>query len=322
MDREVQAFEDTVNSLTSALRYAGQALSEAATAVALVMSAEQEASEARQEQEVVKPDAPRVLSGQYPHFVSIRLWRCSSKENAGKSICQLRRADTDEWLWSSHPYKDAGRAIRDASNTAHRFGWEVVSQSGATGSDGPEEVLDPDDGQSDYQRGFEAGQCTSGAAKKATPPPNKRYVVGFRFSGDLQSVVLILKTHPEWQAGRYNGVGGHIEDGETPEQTMKREYLEETGTTEANWKLFNTLYGKDGNFSVDFFWARGPLTLLRSTTEETVHWLDVDAVVTGKLPTLPSLGWMIPMAITDIRRTDVCTRFVTHEEEYVGDPHD
>ena len=41
----------------------------------------------------------------------------------------------------------------------------------------------------------------------------ERMVVGFAFTEDRRSVILIRKNRPEWQAGRLNGVGGHIEPG-------------------------------------------------------------------------------------------------------------
>lgn len=55
------------------------------------------------------------------------------------------------------------------------------------------------------------------------------YVVGFAFSKDKSSIVLIKKNKPEWQRGKFNGVGGKIEGNETPIQAMEREFKEETG---------------------------------------------------------------------------------------------
>jgi ADP-ribose pyrophosphatase YjhB (NUDIX family) len=42
-------------------------------------------------------------------------------------------------------------------------------------------------------------------------------------------VLVVRKDRPEWQVGRYNLVGGKIEDGETPEQCAIRELKEESG---------------------------------------------------------------------------------------------
>ena len=62
-------------------------------------------------------------------------------------------------------------------------------------------------------------------------------VLGFIFNVHMTHVVLMLKNRPEWQAGLYNGVGGHIEPGETPTIAMVRECREETGllTCESDW---------------------------------------------------------------------------------------
>lgn len=57
----------------------------------------------------------------------------------------------------------------------------------------------------------------------------KCYVLVFVFSSDYRRVLLIEKTKPEWQAGKYNGLGGHIEPGETPEEAARREVQEESG---------------------------------------------------------------------------------------------
>ncbi len=56
----------------------------------------------------------------------------------------------------------------------------------------------------------------------------QRFCVGFLFNPDMSQVVLIRKNRPEWQAGRLNGVGGRLEDGETPLRGMQRKFKEET----------------------------------------------------------------------------------------------
>lgn len=56
-----------------------------------------------------------------------------------------------------------------------------------------------------------------------------RYVLGIQFSASGGKVVLIRKRRPDWQAGYFNFVGGHIEPGETPDVAVRREFEEETG---------------------------------------------------------------------------------------------
>jgi 8-oxo-dGTP diphosphatase len=73
-----------------------------------------------------------------------------------------------------------------------------------------------------------------------------RYVVGFAFGPHMNSVLLIEKTHPEWQKGKWNGIGGHIEDGETPIVAMVREAHEETGIDRGfGWQHYATMRGED-----------------------------------------------------------------------------
>lgn len=90
----------------------------------------------------------------------------------------------------------------------------------------------------------------------------KRYVVGFLFNPEGDEVVLVLKTKPDWQRGRLNGVGGKVEPGDAESvlqdwivgvpaghglastylAAMKREWREETGdTSDIDWKRFDTL---------------------------------------------------------------------------------
>jgi 8-oxo-dGTP diphosphatase len=56
----------------------------------------------------------------------------------------------------------------------------------------------------------------------------RRYVLGFVFDLEYRDVLLIQKARPAWQAGRLNGLGGKMEEGETSYQAMERELAEET----------------------------------------------------------------------------------------------
>ena len=55
----------------------------------------------------------------------------------------------------------------------------------------------------------------------------KHLVLGFVTFGNF--VLLIKKEHPAWQSGKMNGIGGHVEEGESPLEAMRREATEEAG---------------------------------------------------------------------------------------------
>lgn len=73
----------------------------------------------------------------------------------------------------------------------------------------------------------------------------KLYVLGFLFSKDRESILLIEKNIPEWQKGLFNGIGGKIEKGENPSDAMNRECEEECGLSDIDWKHYASLDGQD-----------------------------------------------------------------------------
>ena len=128
-----------------------------------------------------------------------------------------------------------------------------------------------------------------------------RYVCGFMFDGFKENVVLIKKNRPEWQAGFLNGVGGKIEDGESPVEAMGREFCEEAGipADDTLWHHFCTLHGGrvggEPIWQVYFFTDNcgGAYTYAHTKTNE-----EIVKVPTSRLPTnvVPNLRWLIPMA--------------------------
>ena len=120
------------------------------------------------------------------------------------------------------------------------------------------------------------------------------YVAGFMFSGDGTDVALVRKNRPAWQAGKYNGIGGHIEAGETPIEAMVREFEEETGvkTEQLHWKPFVSLGGD--SYKVHFFYTgHDLLDQVRSTTDEPIMIVDHRTITVHN--SIPNLTWLIPM---------------------------
>jgi 8-oxo-dGTP diphosphatase len=124
------------------------------------------------------------------------------------------------------------------------------------------------------------------------------YVVGFAFTEneDGPRVVLIKKNKPNWQSGKWNGVGGKVEFGETSLRAMIREFKEETTveTSPADWRQYATMGSKD--WQVDVFCAFGNKFLdARTNTPEQVVIADWNHINTA--PLIPNLYWLIPMAL-------------------------
>jgi 8-oxo-dGTP diphosphatase len=120
----------------------------------------------------------------------------------------------------------------------------------------------------------------------------KNYVVGFMFSKDEQFTLLIRKNHPEWQAGKLNGIGGKMEEGEWPRATMVREFREETEleTVEADWEIAGRIEGLE--YRVFILRAHSnALWNFKSPTDEKVM-----AYCTDPVPhdTVPNLKVIIP----------------------------
>lgn len=130
-----------------------------------------------------------------------------------------------------------------------------------------------------------------------------RYVCGFYFDHKLEQVVLIWKNKPAWQKGKLNGVGGKIEQDETPEEAMRREFLEETGIDHLEWVPTVVITGSD--WKVHFFHAVGKVNEFEYAStqeEEEVAKIEVDRL--HDFDYIPNLEWLIPLALHKIEYPD------------------
>ena len=110
----------------------------------------------------------------------------------------------------------------------------------------------------------------------------KNFVAGFMFwpAVLMNKVVLVRKLRPDWQAGRLNAVGGHIEGRETPAEAMSREYHEETGVLypPEKWRQFADLLCPNGDRVYFFAAASEAAYAARTTTDEEILLIDVASV--------------------------------------------
>lgn len=120
------------------------------------------------------------------------------------------------------------------------------------------------------------------------------YVVGFLFRDEGKEVALVRKNRPLWQAGRLNGIGGKIEEGEEPIDAMIREFKEEAGAKVKDWKPFATMFGDDWIVSVFVSHAYAEIQPL---TDEHVGWYRAADIPT--LHTVENLKWLVPMALVN-----------------------
>lgn len=123
-----------------------------------------------------------------------------------------------------------------------------------------------------------------------------RYVVGLVFNEDYTRVALLRKQKPEWQKGKLNGIGGKIEEGESPGEAMQREGEEEVGLTEWDWGPVIRTAGKD--WVVYYFRSvvgDDILDTLKGREEEKV---EVES--TGSREEMVcDLEWVIPLAMSN-----------------------
>lgn len=118
----------------------------------------------------------------------------------------------------------------------------------------------------------------------------KHMVAGFLFDESRERVVLIEKQKPEWQAGRLNAIGGKVEPGETIDNAMRREFLEETGVDVLTWRPFCFLHHTAYNWGVHFFEATGPVEYIVQTEQEIPSVHSVHALP-AKI--IPNLRWLV-----------------------------
>ena len=91
-----------------------------------------------------------------------------------------------------------------------------------------------------------------------------------------------------------NGVGGHIEAGETPAAAMTREFWEEAGERNIDWRQFLFITGT--GYELSCFTAkanRQNLNNIHSATDEIIGWYPVESLPQN---ILPNLKWIVPMA--------------------------
>ncbi|MEK7541973.1 MAG: NUDIX domain-containing protein [Patescibacteria group bacterium] len=128
----------------------------------------------------------------------------------------------------------------------------------------------------------------------------KNYTLGFIFTPEFNRVLLIHKTKPEWQAGKINGIGGKIEEGESPLECIVREVREEAGLATAadKWIYLGEMGSDMWRVYVFATVYRGCMDDAKSPDEEKVEWFD-PAALPGNI--INNLTWLVPLALDKMR---------------------
>lgn len=125
-------------------------------------------------------------------------------------------------------------------------------------------------------------------------PIRMQAVVGIMLDASRENILLLKKTHPSWQVGRFNGPGGKVELGETPLQAMHRECLEETSLDIQNWiEMVVVDYRR---MCVHYFMTVAEIYKAISMTDESCF-----TFVTSSLNPafMDNLHWIIPFCTHD-----------------------
>lgn len=132
----------------------------------------------------------------------------------------------------------------------------------------------------------------------------KRYVCTYVRNGEM--ALFIRKAKPDWQKGKLNLVGGHVEEGESFPQAAVRELKEETDLEAWGLKPEGTIRGtsKGEEFIVQVYScnATGPG---KQMTVEPIEWHRPEsfALRTDIIPNLrvivPLLAFECPFTIID-----------------------
>ena len=94
------------------------------------------------------------------------------------------------------------------------------------------------------------------------------------------------KKQNDENGGKWIGVGGHFEEGESPEDCMKREVFEETGLTAREWRYRGVVTFVSDEFGTEYmhlFTVHGFEGTLKDCDEGVLEWVEK-----GRLSSLPA----------------------------------
>lgn len=123
------------------------------------------------------------------------------------------------------------------------------------------------------------------------------FVVGFLFNKAGSRVAMVQKNRPAWQAGKLNGCGGLIKDGESAGAAMVRECQEEMGakTRVGDWRLVAVQQFPIGSCHYFSLFDDGAFQQAKTLTDEPVIYVHTDTLAGRNL--VANANYLIPLCL-------------------------
>lgn len=118
----------------------------------------------------------------------------------------------------------------------------------------------------------------------------------------IREVLMVRRSKPDWQAGKLNLPGGHVEDDENPIDAADRELREEIGLKSKSIELCGKIIGDSFEVHVFNHEAKGMGEYNSHTdTGDVVEEIDVFDLRHHKV--IPNLKIIIPLVYMNVRFT-------------------